>query len=150
MDEHVFLEKYVDFIMTECYHSYVVLFLFFSFMSISKSFYATVAGLLVVQNTFGAADAGTYFGASKATAIAGWQGASTPYQAITNIIVALLSLITLVAVAYVLYAGFQILTAWGDEEKVKSGRKTIINVIIGIIIMWLAYWIVTLVLNALV
>ncbi len=71
MDEHVFLEKYVDFIMTECYHSYVVLFLFFSFMSISKSFYATVAGLLVVQNTFGAADAGTYFGASKATAIAG-------------------------------------------------------------------------------
>jgi threonine/homoserine/homoserine lactone efflux protein len=119
-------------------------------MSISQSVYATIGGLLVAQNTFAAASADTYFGSSKATAIAGGTGAATPYQAITNIIVALLSLITLVAVAYVLWAGFQILTAWGDEEKVKSGRKTIINVIIGIVVMWLAYWIVTLILNALV
>ena len=61
----------------------------------------------------------------------------------------LLSLVTIIAVGYCLYAGFQIMTAGGDEEKVKTGRKTIINVLIGIVVMWLAYAIVTFVLRAL-
>jgi hypothetical protein len=120
-------------------------------MSISKSLYATLAGLLIAENAF-AAGAPWTFGAANVTGLnlGSGAGGGTPYAAITNVIVALLSLITLVAVAYVLYAGFQILTAGGDEEKVKTGRKTIVNVLIGIVIMWLAYWIVTLVLNALV
>jgi Type IV secretion system pilin len=80
----------------------------------------------------------------------GGGGATDPYTAITNVIVALLSLISIIAVAYILYAGFQILTAGGDEEKVKTGRKTIVNVMIGIVIMWLSYYIVKLVIDALI
>ncbi len=66
-----------------------------------------------------------------------------------SVVMKLLSLVTIVAVAFSLYAGFQIMTAGGDEEKVKSGRKTIINVLIGITVMWLAYAIVSFIINAL-
>ncbi len=146
-----FFEKCIDFQERECYHAYVILLLLFFLMSITKSVYALIGSFSLAQSAF-AATATSTFGAGNVTGLnlgSGGSGA-TPYAAITNVIVALLSLITLVAVAYVLYAGFQILTAGGDEEKVKVGRKTIINVLIGIVIMWLAYWIVTLVLNALI
>ncbi len=66
-----------------------------------------------------------------------------------GLIKSILSFVTIVAVVYCLWAGFQIMTAGGDEEKVKSGRKTIIQVIIGIVVMWLAYAIVTWVIQAL-
>ena len=117
-------------------------------MTLTKSFYTMVAGLLVAQNTFAAA-ASTFFGQDKA---AGFKtdGATDPYAAVTKVITQLLTLVTIVAVAYCLWAGFQIMTAGGDEEKVKSGRKTIINVPIGIVVMWLAYFIVKFVLQALV
>lgn len=70
------------------------------------------------------------------------------WDAIANIIKQLLTLVSIVAVAYVLYAGFQIMTAGGDEEKVKTGRKTIIYVIVGIVVMWLSFWIVNLVIQS--
>ncbi len=107
-----------------------------------------VAGLLVAENTFAAA-ASTFFGQDKATGLK-TDGATDPYTAITKVITQLLTLITIIAVAYCLWAGFQIMTAGGDEEKVKSGRKTIINVLIGIVVMWLAYFIVSFVLQALI
>ncbi len=115
-------------------------------MSITKSLYATLASLMVVENSF-AATASNWFGQNKADGLN--TGGTDPYAAITGTIVKLLSLVTIIAVAYALYAGFQIMTAGGDEEKVKTGRKTIINVLIGIVVMWLAYAIVTFVLNAL-
>jgi small-conductance mechanosensitive channel len=117
-------------------------------MTLTKSFYATLAGLMVAQNTFAAA-ASTFFGQDKANGLK-TDGATDPYTAITKVITQLLTLITIIAVAYCLWAGFQIMTAGGDEEKVKSGRKTIINVLIGIVVMWLAYFIVSFVLQALI
>lgn len=66
-----------------------------------------------------------------------------------NLVKSFLGFVTVIAVFYSLWAGFQIMTAGGDEEKVKSGRKTIIQVIIGIIIMWLSYAIVTWIVQAL-
>lgn len=50
-----------------------------------------------------------------------------------------LSFVSLVAVIYVIYAGFQIMTGAGDEEKNKKGKNIILYVIIGIVVMWLAY-----------
>lgn len=76
-------------------------------------------------------------------------GSGTGVDAILNVIKSFLGFVTIVAVAYCLWAGFQILTAGGDEEKVKTGRKTIINVLIGIVVMWLAYAVVTWVMSAL-
>jgi PKD repeat protein len=57
--------------------------------------------------------------------------------------------VTLIAVIYIIYAGFQIMTGGGDEEKMKKSRNTILYVFIGIVIMWLAYALVTLVMTAL-
>lgn len=57
--------------------------------------------------------------------------------------------LSIIAVMYGLWGGFQIVTAGGDEEKVKKGRTILIQVIIGIIVIWLAgsvvRWIVGLV-----
>lgn len=56
-------------------------------------------------------------------------------QAIT---VYLLSFITIIAILYVIYAGFRILTWNGDEQKLKSSKNTIIYVVLGITLIWLA------------
>jgi Type IV secretion system pilin/REJ domain len=50
--------------------------------------------------------------------------------------------ISIIAVIYIIYAGFQVMTGWGDEEKMKKAKNIITYVIIGILIMWLAYSIV--------
>lgn len=59
---------------------------------------------------------------------------------------------TLIAVVYVLWAGFRILTGGSDEKAMEQGKKMIINVVIGIVIMWLAYaivsWVVTALMNS--
>jgi hypothetical protein len=41
-----------------------------------------------------------------------------------------IGLLYFVAVVFALYGGFQILTAAGDEEKVKKGKTTLINAVI--------------------
>jgi Zn-dependent protease with chaperone function len=115
-------------------------------MSITKSLYALAGTALVAENTFAA---GINFTKNDPVDLKGGNDQSA-LAGITRVITNLLGLVTLVAVAYCLYAGFQIMTAGGDEEKVKSGRKTIINVIIGIVVMWLSYFIVTFIVNTLV
>jgi type IV secretory pathway VirB2 component (pilin) len=59
-----------------------------------------------------------------------------------------LGFVTLVAVIYIIYAGFQLMTGGGDEEKVKKARQIIIYVIAGIVLMWVAYWIVKIIIDA--
>jgi cation transport ATPase len=62
---------------------------------------------------------------------------------IQNIVWYLLWFIAIIAVIYIIYAGFNILTWDGDEEKVKKSKSIITYVIVGIIIMFLAYSIVS-------
>lgn len=59
-----------------------------------------------------------------------------------------LGFVTVVGVIYIIYAGFQLMTGGGDEEKVKKARQIIIYVIAGIVLMWLAYWIVAIIIDA--
>lgn len=58
---------------------------------------------------------------------------------VQDVITYLLMFISIIAVIYIIYAGFQILIWNGDEEKLKKSRGTIIYVIIGIVIIWLAW-----------
>ena len=44
----------------------------------------------------------------------------------------------IVAVLYGLWGGFNILTAGGDEEKVKKGKTIIIQALIGLVVIFLA------------
>jgi hypothetical protein len=48
------------------------------------------------------------------------------------------------AVLYILYSGFQLITAGGNSDRVKIARQGIINAIIGIIIMMSTFVIVRL------
>ncbi len=61
---------------------------------------------------------------------------------VQDIVVYLLWFVTLIAVIYIIYAGFQILIGGGDEEKMKKAKNIILYVIVGIILIWLSYSIV--------
>ena len=56
-------------------------------------------------------------------------------------------LLYLIAIIFGLYAWFQILTAWWDEEKVKKWKTTMINVAIWLIVIFLSSsiinWLIT-------
>lgn len=54
----------------------------------------------------------------------------------------LLGFLGLVAVLFIIYAGFTMVTSQGDEEAVTNARKMIIYAIIGIIIIFLSFTIV--------
>lgn len=66
-----------------------------------------------------------------------------------TLIKSLLQFITIIAVLFVIYAGFQLMTAGGDEEKMKKAKTIIIQVVVGIIVVWVAYSIVSWVISAL-
>ena len=102
--------------------------------------------MFAVTQSF-AADGCGLFGCDKASKLKTTDQSGE--LAVMGLIKSVLGFVTIIAVVYCLWAGFQIMTAGGDEEKVKSGRKTIIQVIIGIIIMWLSYAIVTWIVQAL-
>ena len=51
-------------------------------------------------------------------------------------------LIGIIAVFFLIYSGFQYITAGGDAEKVKKARAGIVNAVIGIIIVVAAFFII--------
>lgn len=62
-------------------------------------------------------------------------------------IVTLMTFLALAAIIYWLWWGFNILTAWGDEEKVSKWKTIIINAGIWLVVIFLAgsivRWIIT-------
>jgi hypothetical protein len=64
----------------------------------------------------------------------------------------LLNIVGLVAgillLAYIIYGGFLYLTAAGNEDNIKNGQKAIVNAIIGILILGLAYTLARFVIGA--
>lgn len=63
----------------------------------------------------------------------------TASQYVQDVVLYLLTFVTLVAVIYIIYAGVQILTWNGDEEKLKKSKQIIIYVAIGLAVIWLAW-----------
>lgn len=76
------------------------------------------------------------FGEDKVTL--GATSKTTADVAVQTLIDRAMLFLSLVAVAYGIWGGFQIVTAGGHEEKVKQGRTILIQVVIGIIVIWLA------------
>lgn len=62
---------------------------------------------------------------------------------VVNTLQWMLVIVAAIAVVYLVYGGFSYITAGGDAEKATKGRTVIINAIIGIVIIVLAYTIVT-------
>jgi hypothetical protein len=65
------------------------------------------------------------------------------------VIQGLIGLVGLTSVAFIIIGGFQYVTARGNEEQAESGKKTLTNAIIGLIIVVLSYEIVVVVVRAL-
>lgn len=68
---------------------------------------------------------------------------------VQDIVVYLLTFISIIAVLYIMYAGFNILIGNGDEDKLKKSKATIVYVAIGIVLIWLAWPITSFLLNLL-
>lgn len=81
---------------------------------------------------------------------AGLQGDSRGADsAVQTLISNAITFLYLVAVVYALWGGFQILTAGGDEEKVKKGKTILVQAVIGLIVIFLASSIINWVVNSL-
>ncbi len=57
---------------------------------------------------------------------------------VQNIVANFMVFLAIIAVLYLLWGGFQILTAGGDEEKVTKGKTIIIQAGIGLLVIFLA------------
>lgn len=60
----------------------------------------------------------------------------------------LLRIVTIVAVGFVIYGGFQYMTSTGQPDKVKAAKDTIINSLIGVVIAVIAASVVSFIGNA--
>jgi type IV secretory pathway VirB2 component (pilin) len=77
---------------------------------------------------------------TRTQAVTSWDNGtwSSFITTLDNILGYLIGLLYFVAVVFALYGGFQILTAAWDEEKVKKGKTTLINAVIGLVVIFLA------------
>lgn len=84
------------------------------------------------------------FGEDKAKEFAwdGGTGGMTLMQMISNILTFILMFTWIIAVVFAVYGGFKIMTAAWDEDKVKKGKTTLINSLIGIFVVLIAYTLV--------
>lgn len=63
---------------------------------------------------------------------------------LTNIINILLGFAGVVCVGMILMAGFKYVTSQGDQARLDSARKTFLWAIVGLIFIFLSFWIVSL------
>lgn len=110
-----------------------------------KNIVKTSLALGVVAQT-AVTNAAVNFGGSNVQG--GLQGSGdSADNAVQSLITNAIGFLYLVAVVYALWGGFNILTAGGDEEKVKKGKTILIQAAIGLVVIWLASsivnWVVT-------
>ncbi len=88
-------------------------------------------------------------------AVALAQGFTDPLEgatveiAIGYVIMFMLALVGLLALAAIVYGGIRIITGLGNQSAVEQGKKTIFWAIAGLVIIALAYIIISVVANAL-
>ena len=70
-----------------------------------------------------------------------WKGIS---EVITDMLTYVFNFLYIIAFVLILWAGFKILTAAGDEESVKKGKTIMIQAAIGLVVIFLASQIVDL------
>lgn len=92
------------------------------------------------------ANAAMWFGWDKVTDPLKWSNNSAD-SAVQTLIGNAIAFLYLVAVVFGLWGWFNILTAWGNDDKVKKWKTIIIQALIGLVVIWLASsvvsWVVT-------
>ncbi|MFA6106834.1 MAG: pilin, partial [Patescibacteria group bacterium] len=76
-------------------------------------------------------------------------GSSDPRVIIVRVIQVVLGFLALVAVVLVMYAGWTMMSSEGNAEKVEQAKKILKNAVIGLVIIFSAFAIVSFILNAL-
>ena len=75
-------------------------------------------------------------------------GATDVYGTVSNVISAVLGLVGVIFFVMMIYAGFLWMTAQGSPEPVKKAKTMIVQAIIGMIVIFSAYFLTDLVLGA--
>jgi len=104
---------------------------------IKTTAYSAVA-LASVATTFAAPD----YGQTGVKNDFGWNQGTDIKATLSNILTYILGFLSLIAIGFAIYGGFQILTAGWDDDKVKKGKTTLINALIGIFVIMMAWSIV--------
>ena len=78
---------------------------------------------------------------------AGLNSSVTPGKAISNIIKLVLALLGVIALIIIIIGGFQWMTSGGDSSKIDASKKLMMNGIIGLVIILLAFVIQQFVVN---
>lgn len=78
---------------------------------------------------------------------AGYSAAVDPRLIVSNIIKMALSLIATVIFVLIVYAGYQWMTAGGNEDQIATAKQTIFNSTIGLVVILSAYGLTILITN---
>jgi len=90
------------------------------------------------------------FGTGSLSSISGLPKETTDVPTIvTNIINLILGFLALIAIVIVLIGGFEWMTAGGNDDKVKTAQKRLKYGLIGLVIIFVAYGVVTYVMTTL-
>ena len=95
------------------------------------------SAIALVSTAYSQVNAAIDYGNTKVTENVKWNS-GTIDQTINNILSYLFGFLYLVAFILIIWAGFNILTANGDDEKVKSWKKIVIQALIGLVLIFLA------------
>jgi len=71
----------------------------------------------------------------------------SPNTALPNIFTTILALAIILALLYLIYGGFRWITSSGDKGKVEEARNHIVAVIVGLILVFLSWFIINLLLQ---
>ena len=82
--------------------------------------------------------------------VAGPAGQQTFGRAVTVVIQIALLVVGALAVIFLIWGGFRYITAYGNEEKAESAKKTIGHAILGLIIVILSFAIITIITTVLI
>ncbi len=96
-----------------------------------------------VQSGLSTANIAQYFGFGGG----GLSSSATLTDLIANGVKLFLTFSGAVAVVFVIIGGFYYLTAQGNEEQAEKGKTTLVNAIIGVVIIIMAYVIINVITN---
>ncbi len=76
-----------------------------------------------------------------------WPGMKTLFSDVQGIIKIILIFSSVVAVGMIIVSAYTLITASGNPEKIEQGQKTLTAAIVGLIVVWLAAFVVSLILK---
>ncbi len=79
----------------------------------------------------------------------GIAGSSTLVELMTKVIQLLLTFAGIIAVVFLVLGGYWYMASGGNEELAEKGKKTIVNFVLGLVVIIMAYAIVTILFNTL-